>query len=99
VDPCETRDRLLQGGDQTSIELNGEHAGAGRRERHREGPEPGADLDDVVGRPDLGVGRDRAGEVGVDQEVLAERSRGPDRVTSREVPDRPGAEPAGGDAP
>jgi hypothetical protein len=44
---------------------------------------------------DLGVGGDRAREVGIDQEVLTERPRGPDPVARRQLSDRPDAEPTG----
>jgi hypothetical protein len=49
----------------------------------------------MVPRPDLGVGGDRAREVGIDQEVLTERPRGPDPVPRRQLSDRPDAEPSG----
>jgi hypothetical protein len=97
-DPGETRDRFLEGWDQSSIELDGEHASASRRERHGKRPEAGTDLHDVVSWSDVGVGGDRAGEVGIDQKVLTERPRGLDPVASREISDRPGAESAGGHA-
>jgi hypothetical protein len=54
------------------VELDREDLGAGGRQGDRQRPEPAPDLQDVVPRPDPGVGGDGPGEVGVRQEVLAQ---------------------------
>jgi len=51
---------------------------AGIGEGDGERPEPRADLDDERSRGGAGVGRDRARQVRIDEEVLAERLGRPD---------------------
>jgi hypothetical protein len=51
----------------------------------------------VIADAHLGVGRDRAREVRIDQEVLSKGLRRTDRVTSRQVPDGGGAQTGRGD--
>ena len=94
-DAIERRDDLAERRDEAAIELNREHLRAGRGERQRERPEPGADLNHAIASGDAGVGGDRARQVRIDQEVLAERLRGADAVTPGELPDRAGAQPIG----
>ena len=86
---------LLERGHEGPVELDGEHVGAGVGDRDGERAEPGPDLHHSVARRHTGVGDDRAREVRIDQEVLAERLRGADAVAGGEVADRAGAEPAG----
>ena len=57
--------------EQTRGPLDREDLGPGLGERDRQGPEPGAHLHDAVAVADAGVRHDRAGEVGVGEEVLA----------------------------
>jgi hypothetical protein len=72
---------------QRAVELDREHAlGAPVRERRRERPEARPDVDDRVPRSDPGVDGDRGPEVGVDQEVLAERLRRLDAIGLEERP-------------
>jgi hypothetical protein len=75
---------VAEGGNKTAVELDGEDARAGFRERDRKRAEPGADLQDSVARAHAGVRNDRTREVRVGQEVLAERLRRSDPVTSGE---------------
>jgi hypothetical protein len=77
--------RLRQRGGQRAIQLDRHHLASGLGEGDGEGAESGTHLHDPVPRADTGVGDDRAGQVGVDQEVLPERLRGPDPVTAGEV--------------
>ena len=77
------------------IHLDGEHLGAGLGERSRERAEAGADLDHAIAGTDAGIGRDRAGEVRIDQEMLSERSLRPDAVPLGERTQRASAERAG----
>ena len=73
--------RLGETRQQRSIELDRQHAlGARVGQRRRQRPEPRPDLDHAHPRPDPGVARDRAGEVRIQQEVLAERLGRADRV-------------------
>jgi hypothetical protein len=82
------RDRLLERRQQRAVELDREDLGAGPGERDREGPEPSPDLEDAVTEPDARVARDRAREVRIDQEMLAERLRRDDPVPAGEPSER-----------
>jgi hypothetical protein len=78
------------------VGLDREHACTGVAERHRERPESGADLEHAVAGSDAGVGDDRASEVRVGEEVLAEPLRGPEAVAGGEILQVRAAEAAGG---
>ena len=78
-------DDLLERGKQGAIELEGQNLGARPCEGDGERTEPSTDLHDTVAGPDLRVGDDRACEVRVREEVLAERLRRADPVTIREL--------------
>ncbi len=92
ADAIQARHRFLERGDERWIHLDGEYVGAGLGERSRERAEAGADLDDVIARTDAGIGRDRASEVRIDQEMLSERSLRPDAVPVGERTQRARAE-------
>jgi hypothetical protein len=67
------------------VHLDREDPRARLRERERQGPQTGADLDDPITFPNAGIGHDRAGEVRVGEEVLAPDPGRTDPVARREV--------------
>ena len=77
---------------EAAVDLESPHLGAGCSERDGERTEPCADLDHAIPGADSGIPHDRSREVGVDQEVLAERLRRADAVASGELADRDRAE-------
>jgi hypothetical protein len=63
---------LLERSRDAPVDLHREHLCTDGCQCDRERSETGADLDHEIAGADARVGRDRSGEVGVDQEVLAE---------------------------
>jgi hypothetical protein len=66
------------------VGLDREHARPRAGERDRERPQAGTDLEDAVAGADARVRDDRAGEVRVGEEMLAEPLRGTEAVPGGE---------------
>ena len=81
-------DDVAQQRHDAAVDLDGGDVGAGVGQGERERPEAGADLDDVVARPDPGEVGDAAHGVGVGDEVLAEVAAGSQVVGFEELADR-----------
>jgi hypothetical protein len=96
VDVGDAVRHLAERGDQRPVELDRADVSAGRGERQRQRAQAGADLDDAIAWSRAGRRRDRARQVGVDQEVLTERLVGSDAVARRQLADRTGSEPGRG---
>jgi hypothetical protein len=75
------RAHLLEGAGEPAVELDREDPASRLGEGNRQRAEAGTDLQDRVVRTDARIGDDRAGEVGIDEEVLAERPGRGDPVT------------------
>ena len=78
------------------VHFHGRDLGPAIREGHRERPQPRADLEHAIARFDPGVGHDASRQVGIHEEVLAERFLRPDPVTGCEIPQRTRPEPSPG---
>ena len=71
---------------------DGNHLGPRCCQDHRQGSQPGANLQDVAARSHLGQVHDPPGQGGFDQEMLPEGFARADAVTARQVSDAGGRE-------
>ena len=71
---AEALDNRSQYGHEVAIDLYGQHRSASFSESERERAEPGPDLDHLVARADPADVGDSANSVGINHEVLAQRS-------------------------
>ena len=85
-------DHFAQHRHEAAVDLDGGDIRAGLRERERQRPEAGADLDHTITRTDLGKPGDAAHRVGVDDEVLPECAARVESVRRQQLGDVPSAE-------
>jgi hypothetical protein len=91
----ESPDHLLERRKKRSVDLQGKHLGPGLRECNGEGTEACPNFQDPIAGSGPGLSGDEPGEIGIGQEMLAERLSGTDAVPGSEVLKRaPGQQPA-----
>ena len=83
---------LFKGAQESSVDLHGEHPGAGIGEGHRQRAAARADLDDPLPGRDARQAHHPYDGVRVDDEVLSERAARPDLVAAEQVGHGCGAE-------